>query len=59
MIDTVLQQLEQARQNAVEMQIKHRKTGENEDAEYWLGVAMGFNCAKQIVADVFCAKEHK
>lgn len=56
MIDTVLQQLEQARQNAVEMQIKYRKAGENEDAEYWLGVAIGFNGAKQIVADVLGAK---
>lgn len=59
MIDTVLQQLEQARQYAVEMQVKYRKTGEDEEAEYWLGVAMGFNSAKQIVKDVLGAEEHK
>lgn len=59
MIDTILQQLEQARQHAVEMQIEYRKTGENEEAEYWLGAAVGFNGAKQIVKNIVGAKEHK
>lgn len=59
MINTVLQQLEQARQDAVEMQIKYRTAGEDEEAEYWLGVAVGFNSAKQIVKDIVGAKEHK
>lgn len=56
MIDTVLQQLEQAKQRAVEIQLKYRKAGEDDEAEYWLGVAMGFNGAKQIVEDALGAK---
>ena len=50
-IHELLAQMEQARQHANASQHKYRSTGDNQEADYWLGVAMGFNGAKQLLQE--------
>ena len=50
-IQKLLEQMEQARQRATTAQHKYRGMGDNQEADYWLGVAMGFNGAKQLLQE--------
>lgn len=50
-IHELLAQMEQARQHATATQHKYRSIGDNQEADYWMGVAMGFNGAKQLLQE--------
>lgn len=50
-IQELLDQMEQSRQRAITVQRKYRGIGDNQEADYWMGVAMGFNGAKQLLQE--------